>query len=175
MTHFCGLVLSLLLLPGGARRSIRIHEFQDGAQRQSNTLSNRLEVSDATREALIPGAGVARNFRGEGALRELSKQRGKVALQAASGPEEKDSKGETPAEEPVEAEAEAMSAYKTFYDDEKEDAVLAAKPPVSDAMRKRLLSESRGLGADPNAKNPFLPVFFGVGIFVLLGAIATSF
>jgi len=174
MTHFCGLVLSLLLLLGGARRNIHIHEFRDGAQRQSNTLSNRLEVSDATGEALIPGAGVARTFRGEGALRELFKQRAKVALQAASGPEEKDSKGETLAEESVEAPAEAMSAYKTFYDDEREDPAFQ-KPPVSDTMRKRLLSESRGLGADYNAKNPFLPVFFAVGIFVLLGAIGTSF
>ena len=29
-------------------------------------------------------------------------------------------------------------------------------------------------GADPNQKNPFLPVFFGVGVFVLLGALAVN-
>ena len=38
-------------------------------------------------------------------------------------------------------------------------------------MRDKMIAESRGLGADPNAKNPFLPVFFGVGVFVVLGAL----
>ena len=41
-------------------------------------------------------------------------------------------------------------------------------------MRERLINESRGLGADPNQKNPFLFVFAGVGVFVLLGAAAVN-
>jgi hypothetical protein len=41
-------------------------------------------------------------------------------------------------------------------------------------MKERLIRESAGLGADPNQKNPFLPVFFGVGVFVLLGALAVN-
>ena len=38
----------------------------------------------------------------------------------------------------------------------------------------RLINESRGLGADPNQKNPFLLVFAGVGVFVVLGALAVN-
>jgi len=45
------------------------------------------------------------------------------------------------------------------------------KPTLSNTMRDKMIAESRGLGADPNAKNPFLPVFFGVGVFVVLGAL----
>ena len=41
-------------------------------------------------------------------------------------------------------------------------------------MKERLIRESAGLGADSNQKNPFLPVFFGVGVFVLLGALAVN-
>jgi hypothetical protein len=57
-----------------------------------------------------------------------------------------------------------------FYDDERVDAVLASKPEISNSMREKLINESRGLGADPNAQNPFLYVFGAVGIFVVLGA-----
>lgn len=67
-----------------------------------------------------------------------------------------------------------QGGYETFYDDEKEDAVLKQKEGISNAMRERLLNESRGLGADANSKNPFLPVFFGFGVFVLLGALAVN-
>ena len=45
---------------------------------------------------------------------------------------------------------------------------------LSQTMKDRLIAESRGLGADPNSKNPFLPVFFGVGVFVTLGALAVN-
>lgn len=48
------------------------------------------------------------------------------------------------------------------------------KPGLSDNMRKRLLSEQRGIGADPNSKNPFLLVFAGVGVFVVLGSLAVN-
>ena len=80
------------------------------------------------------------------------------------------------AEEEVEpvAQAAPSEGYETFYDDEKEDAVLAAKPPISDSMRARLLKEQQGLGADSNSKNPFLLVFAGVGVFVILGALAVN-
>mmetsp|Transcript_44283 Transcript_44283/g.88488 ORF Transcript_44283/g.88488 Transcript_44283/m.88488 type:complete len:126 (-) Transcript_44283:317-694(-) len=77
-------------------------------------------------------------------------------------------------DEAVEAGEAAPEGYATFYDDEKDDAVLAKKPPISDAMRKKLLNEQRGIGADPNSKNPFLFVFAGVGIFVVLGALAVN-
>ena len=46
--------------------------------------------------------------------------------------------------------------------------------PRQNTMKERLIRESAGLGADPNQKNPFLPVFFGVGVFVLLGALAVN-
>jgi len=88
-------------------------------------------------------------------------------LMADEAPEESSAVEEVPA-------AQAAGAYETFYDDEREDAVLAQKPEISNSMRDRLIKESRGLGADPNAKNPFLPVFFGVGVFVILGALAVN-
>ena len=43
---------------------------------------------------------------------------------------------------------------------------MRARPSAAD--------ESRGLGADPNQKNPFLAVFAGVGVFVVLGFLATN-
>eukprot|EP00966_Prymnesium_polylepis_P096935 2245807-Prymnesium_polylepis.1 len=79
--------------------------------------------------------------------------------------------GGAPAPEtPPEATAEGAPAegYGTFYDDEKDTAPV--KPALSDNMRQKLLNEQRGLGADTNSKNPFLAVFAGVGVFVLLGA-----
>jgi len=82
--------------------------------------------------------------------------------------------GDAPAKEDAAPAAASAGGYETFYDDEREDAVLAKKPELSNTMRERLINESRGLGADPNAKNPFLPVFFGVGAFVLLGALAVT-
>jgi hypothetical protein len=74
----------------------------------------------------------------------------------------------------MQAEQPPEEGYQTFYDDEKEDKVLKAKPAISDSMRKRLINEQRGLGADSNSQNPFLYVFAGVGIFVLLGAVAVN-
>ena len=47
-------------------------------------------------------------------------------------------------------------------------------PALSNTMRDKMIAESRGLGADPNAKNPFLGAFFGVGVFVVLGALAIN-
>jgi len=114
MQHLRGLVLFLFFLPGGARRSVRIGDSRGDAQRQENTLSNRFEVSAKAREAFIPMDYAVRTFRGAGpragALREGSRpygrraghlephrsaplfrfgqHRAKVALQAASGPEE---------------------------------------------------------------------------------------
>ena len=65
-------------------------------------------------------------------------------------------------------------SYGNFYDDEKEDAVLQAKPDISESMRARLIKEQRGIGADPNAKSPFLLVFGAVGVFVVLGALSVN-
>jgi len=68
------LVLLLLLLPGGARRSIRIVDSHHGAQHQSDTLANSLDVSAVARETLLPGGfrmGVFRRSGPQaGALRE---------------------------------------------------------------------------------------------------------
>jgi len=114
MMHFRCLCFFLFYVTGGARRSIRIDDSRDDAQQQDNTLANRLEVSAVAREALIPGDFGASFFHRvglqAGGLRESSKQdgrraghleshrgaplfrlgppRAKVALQAASGPEE---------------------------------------------------------------------------------------
>jgi len=39
----------------------------------------------------------------------------------------------------MQAEQPPEEGYQTFYDDEKEDKVLKAKPAISDSMRKRLV------------------------------------
>jgi glyceraldehyde 3-phosphate dehydrogenase len=54
--HLRGLVLFLLCLAGGARRSVRINDFHQGSQQQINTLANGLEASGKVREALVPGS-----------------------------------------------------------------------------------------------------------------------
>lgn len=114
MMNLCGLVALLLLLPGSARRSIRIFDSHNGAQWQDSQLANGLEVSSESREALIPGdlrTGLSRRVGPRaGALNWGSKQHGghakdfelqrsapwfrfgpnraNVALLAARGPEE---------------------------------------------------------------------------------------
>jgi len=81
--------------------------------------------------------------------------------------------------------AKAAGAYKepssgALYDDEipEGDQVVYTsgqkKPTLSNTMREKMIAESRGLGADPGAKNPFLGVFAGVGVFVVLGALAVN-
>lgn len=72
-----------------------------------------------------------------------------------------------------------QAGYSTFYDDESGDQPIkyadgTKKPEISNSMREKLINESRGLGADPGAKNPFLLVFGGVGVFVVLGALAVN-
>jgi len=94
MMHWRGLVLLLSFIPAGARRSLRIDDSHHGAQQQNNTLANGFEVSSETQETLIPrGFGMGLSHRAGprgGALNEEWKQHGraKVALKAASGPEE---------------------------------------------------------------------------------------
>jgi len=111
MMHLRSLVLSLLFLPGGARRSIRSNDSHRDAQQRNNTLAIGLELSAGAREALIPGTGVFRRAGLQAStLREGSKQvflraghfeprrtapwfgfvprRAKAALQAAAGAEE---------------------------------------------------------------------------------------
>jgi len=53
-----GLVLFLLCLAGGARRSMRINDSHQDTQQQNSTRANELEVSVEAREALIPGGFV---------------------------------------------------------------------------------------------------------------------
>ena len=76
-------------------------------------------------------------------------------------------------------QATPEGGYQTFYDDESGNEPIkyadgSKKPEISNSMREKLINESRGLGADPGAKNPFLFVFGGVGVFVLLGALAIN-
>jgi len=76
MMHLCGLVLFLLCLAGGARRSTRINDSHQDTQQQSNMLDDSLEVSAEAREALIPGGlrtGLSRGAHpGMGALSKES-------------------------------------------------------------------------------------------------------
>jgi glyceraldehyde 3-phosphate dehydrogenase len=56
MMHLRVLVLFLLCLAGGARRSVRINDVHQGAQQQINTLTNGFEASGKVLEALVPGS-----------------------------------------------------------------------------------------------------------------------
>jgi len=53
--HLRGLVLLLLYLAAGARRSTRINDSHQDVRQESNLTAGGLEVSAETREALIPG------------------------------------------------------------------------------------------------------------------------
>jgi len=53
-----GLVLFLLCLAGGARRSMRIKDSHQDTQQQNSMRANELEVSVEAREELIPGGFV---------------------------------------------------------------------------------------------------------------------
>jgi len=53
--HIRGLVLLLFVLPGGARRSIRVDDSHRDAQQQNNAFANGLDVSAEAQDALIPG------------------------------------------------------------------------------------------------------------------------
>lgn len=87
-------------------------------------------------------------------------------------------------EEATPAAPQQEGGYQTFYDDEtgadqpivykNADGTTTQKPEISNSMRDRLINESRGLGADPNQKSPFLLVFAGFGVFVILGALAVN-
>jgi len=62
MMHLRGLVLFLLCLAGGARRSMRINDSHQDEQQQISMLANGLEVSGEAREAFIPGGFVTGTF-----------------------------------------------------------------------------------------------------------------
>jgi len=110
MIRLRSLVLSLFVLLGGARRSIRIVDSHHDAKQQNNILASNLEVSAEARETLIPGGFGTGVFRRTGpqasALRadshlvtpwfRFGKHRAKVALQATSGPEAKQSMSKEP-------------------------------------------------------------------------------
>ena len=59
----------------------------------------------------------------------------------------------------------------TVYDDV---SPPPKRPELSNSMRERLLKEQRSLGADPNAKNPFLLGVGAVALFIALGALAVN-
>jgi len=104
--HLGGLVLSLLFLAGGARRSYRIADFHQDAQQQDTSLANRAEVALQAQEALIP-RGL-----GRGVFHRTGLQPHRAAPsslhpwfhQAASGPDE----SRLPAKSPLEAMQGAM-------------------------------------------------------------------
>lgn len=73
------LVLHLLFIPSGARRSIRIDDSRNHAQRQNNRLASGLEVSAEAQEALIPGRVFFRAGPRSGTLRDGFKQAGRHA------------------------------------------------------------------------------------------------
>jgi len=73
MMHLRGLVLFLLCLAGGARRSMRINDSHQDEQQQNNTRANGLEVSAEAREALIPGGFVTGTSRRAGPQTDASK------------------------------------------------------------------------------------------------------
>jgi len=84
MMHSRGLVILLLFLPGGARRSIRIDESHHGAQQQNNALANGLESSAESQETLIPGGSSMSVFRRAGPRAgsfRFGPRRAKVALE----------------------------------------------------------------------------------------------
>jgi len=81
MVHLRSLVLSLLFIDGGARRSIRIDDSHQGLQHQNNTRANGFEVLTGAREALIPGGLSTDSFHRvrakASALRKGSQQSGR--------------------------------------------------------------------------------------------------
>ena len=67
--------------------------------------------------------------------------------------------------------APAKDSAGNVYDDESEQD---DGPDFSSAMKQKMINEAGGLGADPNKKNPFLLVFFGIGVFVVAGALSSG-
>jgi len=63
MVQSRGLVLFLLCLPGGARRSMRVDDSFRDAEQQSHTLASGLGVSADAREALVPGVAPKKSMR----------------------------------------------------------------------------------------------------------------
>jgi len=78
MTDLRGLILFLLCLLGGARRSMRIDDSHRHAQQLENTLTNSLEVSAEAQEAFIPLL-LPRAGPRTGSLSEWPKQDGRRA------------------------------------------------------------------------------------------------
>jgi len=80
--HLRGLVLYLLCLAGGARRSVRISDSHQDVQHQNSTLANGLEVSAVARAALIPR--VRSVFRPSVPLHSFGQHRAKNTVVATS-------------------------------------------------------------------------------------------
>jgi len=169
MVHFRGLVLSLLFLLGGARRSMRINDSQQDAQKQYNSLTNGLDASAESKWVLIPAGLRAQVVRRAGPLagrqqyeygfkpdgqhvgrREawsrLGPHRAKIALQAGSDPEE------PAADEPAAPVAEATPAE--------------AKPPRKKRGNKTPIEELE-VGAELEGK---IRSVMPYGAFVDVGA-----
>jgi len=79
--HLRCLVFVLLTFPAGARRRMLMDDSQRGAQQQSNTLTNELEVSVESQETLIPGSSLARS-----AGQQMPELRWQSASRGASKP-----------------------------------------------------------------------------------------
>jgi len=79
--HLRCLVFVLSTFPAGARRRVLVDESQRGAQQQSNTLTNELEVSVESQETLIPGSSLVRS-----AGQQMPEPRWQSASRGASKP-----------------------------------------------------------------------------------------
>jgi len=91
MMHLRGVILLTVFSLGVARRSIRIDRSRHDAQRENNSITEALEMSAETREALLPGGFGKAPFCAQGApcsRQPFGARRATVALHAASGPEE---------------------------------------------------------------------------------------
>jgi len=134
----------------------------------------------------LPGiARVARSFMNENqptGAAEPEKQVWNTALDQNGETYYWNSAGASQYEKPIDFdpsiaknEGKYQVSAAALYDDEIPDGRIkytdgTKKPELSNTMRDKLINESRGLGADPNAKNPFLYAFAAVGLFVLAGA-----
>jgi len=81
-----GLVLVLLFRPSGAHRSIRIANFHQIEQQQSDVIANSLEVSAESQETLIPGGYRTGSFRPAGVARAHVSGVAAAGLRKAAAP-----------------------------------------------------------------------------------------
>jgi len=159
-----GVVLLLLVLLGGARRSFRIDDSQHVAQQQNSKLANSLEVSAESQESFTPG-GFWMGPRA-GAQRERSRQHGRragrlgrrrVAPGPLSGPgRARVALQSAPQAAPRRARVSLQDgdAHAEEAALEAERAELAAKRAELEAVRAELVEALSAPAAAPGAAAP---------------------